>query len=132
MAEIIQLPKDKKIDGRSLKPLLEEKNLEDVPAYFESAPGISKPKEQICGIRTSEYKYSRQKDSLLGNTKLFDLKIDPFEENNISQQKPDVVKKLEAKLSQILEDRLSDEDKEEINKDEMKKIEEELKKLGYI
>lgn len=133
IAEVIQLPKrDVKINGNSLRPLLDGKTLQVSPVYFESAPGISKPKDQICGLRTTEYKYSRNKDGSNEKAKLFDLQKDPFEENNIAQEKPDIVNKLEKILMEIMNNDLSQDYREEMSKEEAKKIEDELKKLGYI
>ena len=61
--------------------------------------------------------------------KLYDLKNDPNEENNIQDEI--LIKKMEDILLEILNKSKSSV-KKEITDDEAQKLEEELRKMGYI
>jgi len=127
-----------KSDGRSLYPLINNKKLDELPAYMEVGINLAQlvnsknPKAlaKIIGVRTSKYKYLRARDDLNENVRLFDLKNDPLEETNIVDKKPDIRKKMEEILSQFTSDAknnvntLTDED--------IKKAKETLLRLGYI
>ena len=62
---------------------------------------------------------------------LYDLDLDPKEINNIAKENPDVVNNLENSLLSI-QNNGEQEAVQEIPADELRKIEEELKKAGYI
>ena len=62
---------------------------------------------------------------------LYDLDLDPKENNNIAKENPDVVNNLENSLLSIQNNGEQETD-QEIPADELRKIEEELKKSGYI
>ena len=56
-----------------------------------------------------------------------------MEEKNLADKLPDVVKKMESILNEILSQKSFDYEKvNELNDDEMQNIEKELRKLGYI
>jgi len=136
IAEIIGLPKKPETtDGRSLLHLINGNKIEELPAYLESWVNV-KTSEGAVGIRTSNYKYFRDFDKNEKSAHLYDLKNDPFEEDNIVASKKDVAMEMEKKLIEIMKDSVtpSDEDFEErkLSNDETKKVEEELRKLGYI
>ena len=61
---------------------------------------------------------------------LYNLKNDPYEDENISSKNPDTVIKLENTLQNILES--SPDTEHKINQDNAENIEEELRKLGYV
>ena len=82
------------------------------------------------GIRTKKYKFLRSSLDSQKNRYLYDVEIDKFENNNIIEENPDIVKELEKKISEIK--LLSNEKIDDISDDEIKKIEKELKKLGYM
>ena len=131
IAEIIELKKNSEyLDGKSLMPLMQGKQIDEEYAYFESTPGISKEKEQIFGLRTSKYKFSKSQNPKSQIKSLYDLEIDPLEENNIVEEFPEIIKKMEKKLEEMISEKSGDE--KPISKDELKKIEDELKKMGYI
>jgi arylsulfatase A-like enzyme len=130
---------EKKIDGRSLLPLINKEKIHEEPAYIEvginlaqlvdkkESSGLSK----IIGIRTSEYKYFRLREDSTKNVYLFDLKKDHLEENNIAELKPDIIKKMEEILSDFMNRR--DKNKSStLTDEEIKKAKETLLKLGYI
>ena len=79
--------------GRSLKPLFSDLELEELPNFIQS-PGngtrsAGHRDSNVVGIRTSEYKYFRDKDEPKKNINLFNLKDDPLEEYNIEWHTPD-------------------------------------------
>lgn len=130
IADIIGLKK-RDVDGVSLLPLIKGETLEEKPAYFVSAPVMFKESEQIVGVRTSEYKYFRGVNKTKNTIHLFDLRNDPYEENNIIDKKPEIAQRMESILTEIRNDAISLEELE-MNEDDTRKIERELKKLGYV
>ena len=64
------------------------------------------------------------------NRYLYNIEIDKNENNNIIEDNPDIVKDLGEKIDNIKSS--SNENIDEISDDEIKKIEKELKKLGYM
>ena len=132
ICEIIGLPnRDNEIDGRSLLPLIEGRELQELPNYIESSHlSLEIVTNDVIGIRTSNYKYFRDIDNPKNRIHLFNLKEDPFEDENIAAKSPEIVDKHEDILQKMIKD--SPEITEEINEEETKKIEEELKKLGYM
>jgi arylsulfatase A-like enzyme len=126
---LMGIKNDEVVDGRNIFDVI--KNDEDeVPAYIEV--GSSKPKTlgKSIGIRTSTYKYFRNRFNNKLDVYLFDLINDPSEMMNIESKKPDIVKEYEEKLEEILENS-TDSIKGEVT-DEEKQIEDELRKMGYL
>ena len=133
IAEIVGLPnKKEKIHGRSLIPLIKGKNLEEIPVYVESGVDSSSSVNNVIGIRTSKYKYFRNRQNHASNVHLYDLSKDALEQDNIAKQNPEIVQEMENILKNITNSSSLKSDKEEFSNDEIKKIEEELRKLGYI
>jgi len=131
IAEIIGLNKNEKnVDGRSLLPLIEGKQLEELPAFIISSPLMDVKSNDVIGIRTSEYKYFRDKDDPNKRVHLFNLKSDPLEENNIYEKNPKIINKLESLLTQKLSE--IKQMNPEYTEEELKNIQNELKKMGYI
>ena len=136
--DIIGLSNSIKGDGRSVFPLVNNKKLNELPAYIEVGINLAQlvnsknPKAlpKIIGVRTSVYKYLRARDDPGKNVRLFDLKNDPLEEKNIVDEKPDIVKKMEDILSQFTKD--SKDDAGTLTDEDIKKAKETLLKLGYI
>ena len=121
--------------GRSLTPLMQGKQLEEIPAFLESATNSTRsPDSNVIGIRTSEFKYFRDRDDSTKNVHLYDLREDPLEENNIVETKKDVVKKMEKIVVDILKgkDLRHVESNNEIGDEKSEIIESELKRLGYV
>ena len=118
-----------KIDGKSLLPLMEGKIVQELPVYVESMPTRDNNFTKTIGIRTSQYKFCKN----IKNNKieLYDLRNDPLEENDISNQHPDVIKQMNKMLLEVRQ-HTQTHDKEKISNEETKKIETELRKLGYI
>ena len=133
--EIINLSDKKtKVHGRSLFPLIEGHDMKELPVYMESttiSTGQKAPKA-VIGIRTSSYKFFRGIKNSNDNKHLYDLKTDPFEENNLVEEKPDKVVEMEKILETIRKETKFQSKPEKYEAEEEKLIEKELKKLGYI
>ncbi len=122
---------EKSIHGQSLFPLIVGKQLEEQPAYIESTVTMRKGSGEVIGIRTPEYKYFKHTSNKKQKPMLFDLKNDPLEENNLYDNKPDIVNTMESIISELKKDNVSS-TSDSISKEEENKIEAELRKLGYI
>ena len=119
------------INGKSLVPLLSEEEFIEEPAYIETGSSSSTNLGKLIGIRTSNYKYLRSRSNTKQNIILYDLKNDPNELENISEQNPEIVQKMEQLLEKI-HDGVNLDDSVISSTDETKKVEDELKKMGYI
>jgi len=130
---------DNIIHGRSLVPIFKGKKLDNLPVYLESGFNIISSKV-VIGIRTQFYKYFRGLHKSGEKLHLYDLKNDPLEENNIANEKSEVVNQMEKILTEIRQDskRLynkvyeNNEDDSKLKKDELKEVLKELKEIGYI
>ncbi len=129
IAEIIDMKLDKeKIEGRSLFPLIEGKELEDEPTFIENAVRRNPTRSgNALGVRTSYYKYYRARDNAKKKVELFDLKNDPDEIYNIAQERPDIVKEMESILTEVRKNAISQDD---VDPEETKRIEDMLKPFG--
>tara|TARA_B100000949_G_scaffold130494_1_gene115030 strand:+ start:69 stop:1418 length:1350 start_codon:yes stop_codon:yes gene_type:complete len=119
-----------KIDGRSLKPILDNQELKEKPIFLHTMPHEKIEKDDAVGIRTTKYKFIRSASNPKKNRYLYNLELDKFENINIIENNTDVVKKLETTLEDIKSSSI--EETEYISEEETKKIEAELKKLGYM
>ena len=118
------------LDGRSLVPILENKNTDELPAYFNTIAHAEITLDDKVGIRTSKYKYFRPITTKDKEINLYDLENDPQENVNIADNNPEIVSKMEK----ILEDMTQDQDVagEKLTEEEEKIVEAQLKDLGYI
>ena len=82
------------------------------------------------GIRTSKYKYFRNSKNSKKDVHLYDLKNDPYENNNISKNNLPVIEKMEKSLRDMQNDTLELDNT--LSKEEEEKISKELRKLGYM
>ena len=129
---MVGIPSDLgEINGRSLVPILNKKSLVEEPAYIESGSASATKLGKVMGIRTSNYKYLRSRKDSIKNVTLYDVKNDPNETKNIASLNPQIVKEME-KILQKITDSSTMHDLPSITKDESKKIESELRKLGYL
>jgi len=132
LCELIGVSSDlDSINGRSLVPLLNKQPLMEEPAYIESGSASAKKLGKVIGIRTSNYKYLRSRRDVTKDVTLYDLKNDPNETKNIASLNPQIIEEMEGILQKITTDSAVY-DLPSITKDESKKIEAELRKLGYI
>ena len=133
LCELININLNQTIHGRSLVPLIEGNKIEEKPIYLRTRPYLDpKPNERdSVGIRTSSYKYFRSAHNANENIHLYDLKNDPYENNNIAQTHEQLVARFENKTLELQKDNLS-EYKEKIPDKEIEEISNELYKLGYM
>ena len=117
------------LDGQSLVPLFNDQRIPELPIFLETSPLIQIKSNDTMGIRTSDYKYFRDKNDKEKLNHLFNLQLDPLEENNIVDKNPEIVEKMEEMISEIHTN--SKKSSEEYDDDELAEIEKELKKLGY-
>ena len=136
ISEIIELPNlIKNIQGQSFLPLLNRKSLEELPAYIETSLNYKNDEEGGYGLRTSKYKFFRRVPESQKQIHLYDLVNDPYEENNIAENNPKIIQQLEKIIKELKKDIVKIDGKElekSISRDEKKKIEDELRKMGYI
>ena len=133
LCELANIDLNHAIHGRSLIPLSEGKKIEEKPMYLRTRPYIDpKPDERdSVGIRTSNYKYFRSAYDAKENVHLYDLKNDPYENNNIAETNKELVTEFEKKILQLEKDNFSQYD-EKISEKELQRISNELKRLGYM
>ena len=120
------------IHGRSLKPIINNEKLEELPLYIESPPSMEQSNQHVTGIRTSKFKYFRDTKNPKENITLFDLEKDPHEEKNIAKNNLEIIDNLEKSLLELLNDDFRLTDTQNDKNDKTKKIEKELRKMGYI
>jgi arylsulfatase A-like enzyme len=104
ICNIVEIANQNDVDGISLKPLIEGSMVTEPPAYLESNPLILKKSNDVIGVRTSKYKYFRDKKDHTKRVHLYNLQDDPFEDNNIAQERSDVVNEMETMLQDIVKE----------------------------
>ena len=136
IAEIVGMgERQNHVRGNSLMSIIHGNKFEELPVLLDSIANSPKSAtSNVIGIRTSQYKYFRDRIDPKNSVHLFDLAKDPLEENNIASLQQDIIKNMEKILLEIKHDGIFTipEQKEPTNESENLKIEEELKKLGYI
>tara|TARA_B100000029_G_scaffold501257_1_gene574302 strand:- start:7397 stop:8761 length:1365 start_codon:yes stop_codon:yes gene_type:complete len=140
ISELIDLKiTDTKIDGRSLVPLFTDQKMDEAPAYIETGVTANQfndkvnPKStgKIIGLRTSQYKYLKSRDSSEDSRILFDLLDDPMETKNIYDEKSKIASDLDKKLTKLMNSPKK-QFTSDLSDDEQQKAEELLRKLGYV
>jgi arylsulfatase A-like enzyme len=132
--DLIELPQmNEKIEGESLISLIKNQSFIEKPIYIESA-AVTPPPEltgNVIGIRTPKFKYFRSRKNPKENVHLYDLKNDPLEETNLIKINSEMADKMELILLNFLK-----KSKPSISKnimdEEIREIQHELKKLGYV
>ena len=130
LCDILHFELPQKINGVSLKPLLEQKQIQENIQYLHTMPYEKPHQDDAVGIRTNKYKYFRSVQNPNKNVHLYNLQKDPHENHNISENNQNVVKELEEELSRLIKNPITF--NEEMSDEDDKKIEEELKKMGYL
>ncbi|MBA2726201.1 MAG: hypothetical protein H0U53_09445, partial [Actinobacteria bacterium] len=116
------------IDGRSLRPLIEGKELPEEPAYME-AVGVKLEGNRIEGARLPDWKLLR---TGTGRPSLYRLDGGgpPDEKHNVASRHPEVARSLEAFLEKVKRSEVVAEsgmtDAEEAI------VEQHLRDLGYL
>lgn len=90
----LEQPKDVKLHGNSLVPLLENRNVDWDDIAYTCAVGN-------YGLVTDQYRFTKLAE---GSFQLYDLKKDPHEWNNLAENKKykELIKTFEAKLETIV------------------------------
>jgi len=123
-----------KVDGMGLIQFIKEKTQKELHAYSETRHEIwpdnfDELKSNLVSLRTPEWKFIL--DRLNGQRQLYNLVRDPKEKKNVWFKKRDVAADLEAELADMIGD--SDAlDENYMSPEELKRVEETLKRLGYL
>lgn len=83
----VALPKDRKIDGRSMLPLIEGKPLPQRTVFFQWHRGDVPQPHRSAAANNGRHK-------LVNGSELYDIQKDPAETTDIASQQPEVVKQL--------------------------------------
>ena len=131
IVSIAGLPEIKEqIEGKSLLPIINGEKMNEEPALIENQILDPDDDDVVIGVRTSSYKYFRDRYDKKNKSCLFDLKNDPHEKNNIVTERPDIVEQMEDLLAKYRKNEYNFEG--DSDDKEVQKIKEELKKMGYI
>ena len=131
IVSIAGLPEIKEqIEGKSLLPIINGEKMNEEPALIENQILDPDDDDVVIGVRTSSYKYFRDRSDKKNKLCLFDLKNDPHEKNNIVTERPDIVEQMEDLLAKYRKNEYNFEG--DSDDKEVQKIKEELKKMGYI
>jgi arylsulfatase A-like enzyme len=130
--DILDLKINHEVDGKSLLPLINNENFDELPAYIESPPTIEKSQPKMIGIRTLKYKYIRSLSEPPISIELYDLKNDANEEFNIADSSSEIVYEYNKILLDLRKDSLVDTDSDKISQKQNDEIENELRKMGYL
>ena len=131
ICDLLGIPLDIKISGKSLDLLANEILQDENPNYLHTMPYQKSSPLDMVGIRTSRYKYFRSAHNANEAIHLYDLKNDPYENNNVAQTHKNLVTQFEKKMLELEKNNLS-EYEEKISDKEMERISNELKRLGYM
>ena len=131
ICDLLDIPVDVKISGKSLVSLANEGSQEENINYLHTMPYEKRSSLDMVGLRTDEYKYFRAARNPKENVNLYELSNDPYENNNIAQTQNQLVTYLEKKILELEKDSLS-ESNDEISDEEIQRISSELKRLGYM
>ena len=120
--------------GKSLLPLFKDEYCEEIPLMLDGASSESESTiSNTIGIRTSKFKYFRDRFDYKKNIHLFDLENDPLEEFNIHETNKIIVDSMEKELIKInLTNDFAFKKIDQLSENEEEKAKDILKKLGYI
>ena len=132
--DLAEIPIKDTNHGRTLSPLFKDDVFEERPLLLDSASSESESKfSNSIGIRTPKFKYFRDRFDEKKNIHLFNLQNDPFEETNIYETNPEVIRNFEMELTKINSTKnFSFKKTDQFLEDEEEKAKDILKKLGYI
>ncbi len=133
--EILDIKTNVKHRGKSLVSYFSKPNIEN--DTYVMIDGVSskmqKDYSDSIGIRTENYKYFRDRIDKTKNIHLYDLKKDPLELKNISNNFPEIVLKMENHLKSINGKKdFIFKNLQDSKNDETDNAKELLKELGYI
>lgn len=130
LLDIVKISDLKKRDGRSLTPLFNGNTIDEKPVYLHTMPYEEISIHDKVGLRTKNFKYFRNSTVPHLNVHLYDILSDPFENNNLASNKSEIIKNMEKILYDITQNKSID-SLEPIEDERLKKIQDELRTLGY-
>jgi len=117
--DMMKLPSKIKCDGQSLLPLIHDNEYDELPVFMENIPNWIVPKKgtiPAVGIRFQGFKYFRSRDNSNENINLYDLNNDPYEKNNLANDMPEKLIKMEKMLLNFNPDIINTKFENEIKK----------------
>ena len=99
--DLLSITTDSDYDGISFKQILDGIEMDEQPAFLESNPLVEINSNDVIGIRTSKYKFFRDKFDSTKRKYLFDLEDDPLENKNIAANSHEIIEQMELKIDNI-------------------------------
>lgn len=129
--DILCIPIDEPVRGRSIRPLLERQKMIEAFAYSEGIRAVKLDTENKYSVRTKKYKLIEDISNIKNGRKtikyeLYDLKADPNEIKNLKDTLPHIFRIYKDALDSIRKDLKKR--KGDLNYGDL----EDLKNLGYI
>ena len=117
---------------RDLLPLIEGQDTEELISHIESPPPlVENSSMKYIGIRTSKYKFIQNIHDDKQSYELYDLQNDPMEEKNIITTSSKQIEQLKKSL-RTMRNKKSLSQNVEFDDNEKRRVENVLKKLGYM
>jgi len=124
--DMLNIPKSKEIQGRSLLPYIEKREKDDLSSYIETYfPRENYGWSELIGLIDGDWKYIQAPKE-----ELYNLKTDPKEEQNIINKEKKVAAEKRDKLKTIINNYSSEIEAE--RKGVTSEEKERLRSLGYI
>ena len=132
--DLIEISIANNIRGKSMLNLLNNESYIERALMLDGASSESESKiSNTIGIRTSKFKYFRDRFDNSKNIHLFDIQNDPLEENNIFENNLDIINNMEMELQKINpSNNFSFKKLDLLSNNDEQKAKDILKKLGYI
>ena len=132
--DLIEISITNNIRGKSMLNLLNNESYIERALMLDGASSESESKiSNTIGVRTSKFKYFRDRFDNSKNIHLFDIQNDPLEENNIFENNLDIINNMEMELQKINpSNNFSFKKLDLLSNNDEQKAKDILKKLGYI
>ena len=130
LLDLVNIHDNVRRDGRNLADVFSGKKIQENNIFLHTILYDEKSVHDKIGIRTSHYKYFRQARSKSEKINLYDLHQDPSENNNIANENPEIILEMEEVLREMTQDSII-ENMDSMNDEQLKKIQDELRLLGY-
>lgn len=139
LMDLLQVKQPGKMQGKSFKPLLQEKASRDVPLFFDGNSTNLLANRSSYALIINDYKLIANRENEIDRYELYNLTDDQAEKNNIFEKYPDVMKRMlqdmadfRKKNEALRKYNLSKIDKKVDLSEEWEKTRQTLKALGYI
>ena len=133
LLDILGSPMPGTTSGRSVMPLIRGQAMDEAAAYVET--GCADPLRQWHGLRTGDWKYAehpRYSENLDAEAMLFNLRTDPQEWHNVIRRQPEQAIAMRRQLDSLLAGERAEQPGQQISPDDLAKLDEQLRALGYI